>query len=728
MGIKPTINNIQTAWLLPRHLGLNWVLFRILYAGKKRLGFYRRRFPIASWDDKPLKNFLKEPSLEDPEVYLRYRREDSPVFLFKPDHRQQFVPFFKTWEGNDNNLLSYSGQIGQGRFCYFNHDKIHMGFPPAWYINPFSGEHIPPDRHWSKTGDFDNGDIKVIWELNRFGFVYTLVRAYWRTGNELYAGLFWRLIESWMVQNRPQQGPNWKCGQEISFRLMAWCFGLYGFLNSRETTAERVAILARMIAFSGERIAATISYALSQKNNHGISEGMGLWTIGALFPEFRTAEEWEGLGRHVLETHGRELIYDDGSFAQHSFNYQRLMMQDYLWSLRLGDLQDKPFSKELIERLGKAALLLYQVQDRESGQVPLYGQNDGSHILPLNSCDYRDFRPVIQAVHYLVTGRRCLPAGPWDEDLLWLFGEEALKAPVISLEKKDLNAGTGGYYTLRSPDGFIFTRCASFRHRPGQADMLHADLWWKGQNIALDPGTYSYNADTPWDNPFSHTAYHNTVTVDGLDQMKRVSRFLWLPWISGRVLRYQESGGKQFTYWEGEHTGYNSLKQKVRHCRGILRLGTGQWLVLDALRSKGEHSYRLHWLFPDVPYIWDEKNGCLRLQTAAGEYYVRMEVMSCRGEFSLMRADEKSPRGWRSPYYNHREPALSVDLISVNNNAYFRTLFSPEDCKINYKQDVLHIEGNAWNARIRFQNLAGMPLISSASIKGKFEDKIEIPR
>ncbi|MGA1840526.1 MAG: alginate lyase family protein [bacterium] len=728
MGREPTINNIRTALHIPRYLGLNWVLFRVLYAGKQRLGLLQRRFPMASWDDKPLKDFLKEPALADPEVYLRYRREDSPVFLFNPGQRQRFAPFFKTWKDNNENLLSYAGQIGQGRFCYFNHERIDTGFPPAWHINPFSGEHIPPDRHWSKIGDFDNGDIKVVWELNRFGFVYPLVRAYWRTGNDLYARLFWQLIESWMARNHPHQGPNWKCGQEISFRLMAWCFGLYGFLNSGETTADRVAALARMIAFSGERIASVVSYALSQKNNHAISEGMGLWTIGTLFPELKPAEAWEGLGRHILETQGRELIYEDGSFAQHSLNYQRLMIQDYLWSLRLGDLHDKPFSRELKERLGKSVLFLYQVQDKESGQVPLYGQNDGSLVLPLNGCGYHDFRPVIQAAHYLVTGSRCFPPGPWDEDLLWLFGEEALKAPVISLEKKELKADTGGYYTLRSSDGFILTRCASFRHRPGQADMLHADLWWKGQNIALDPGTCSYNADTPWDNPFSHTAYHNTVTVDGLDQMKRVSRFLWLPWISGRVIRYQESAGKQFTYWEGEHTGYSSLKQGVRHCRGILRLGTDYWLVLDALRSKGEHSYRLHWLFPDVPHIWDEKSGSLRLQTAAGDYYIRMAEFSGKGEYLLIRADEESPRGWRSPYYNHREPALSVDLVSVKDNAYFRTLFGPEDCKVDYEKDILHIEGNAWTAEISLRFEAGMSLIRSASIKGKFEDKIEINR
>jgi len=73
-----------------------------------------------------------------------------------------------------------------------------------------------------------------------------LLRAYWRTGDESYAELFWRLVEDWRIQNPPQQGANWKCGQETSLRVMAWCFGLYGFCAATATTAERVVALAQM--------------------------------------------------------------------------------------------------------------------------------------------------------------------------------------------------------------------------------------------------------------------------------------------------------------------------------------------------------------------------------------------------------------------------------------------------------------------------------------------------
>src|SRR6185369_9740255 len=101
---------------------------------------------------------------------------------------------------------------------------------------------------------------------SRFGFAYALARAYWRTGDEAHAEMFWRAAEDWRAKNPPQLGPNWKCGQETSFRVMAWCFALHALLDARATTASRVASLARMIAVSAERIAANFDYALSQRN------------------------------------------------------------------------------------------------------------------------------------------------------------------------------------------------------------------------------------------------------------------------------------------------------------------------------------------------------------------------------------------------------------------------------------------------------------------------------
>ncbi len=725
-----------TAWSILQYCGPRWVWFRLGYALRKHSGWLQRQTPVSSWASQPLARFLRARHLAAPAAYLAHRREHQPPFLFSSKQQGQFTSHLTAWDQDDCHPMVEADRLQKGDVKYFGHAWAHLGYPPQWHMNPYIGHRVAADQHWSRTQEFADGDIKIIREPSRFGFVYALVRSYWRTGNTSYAECFWQVVESWRLHNPPQQGPNWQCGQEISLRVMAWCFGLYGFWQSDATTATRVAALAQMIAVSGQRIEANLSYALSQANNHGVSEGVGLWTIGLLFPEFRDAARWRQCGRQALEATGRDLIYDDGAFSQHAVNYHRLMLHDYLWALRLGDIQGQSLSVDLKARVGRAGRLLYDLQDDDSGQLPRYGQNDGALILPLNNCDYADYRPVIQAVHYLMTSTRCYTPGRWDEDLLWLFGPSALSAPRSAPSRCDAQARDGGYYALRARTGFAFVRCGGFRHRPGQADIMHLDLWWRGYNMALDPGTYSYHAPLPWANPLAETAYHNTVTVDGREQMNRVSRFLWLPWLRGWVSHQQRSRGGNLAYWEGEHDGYCRLRPAVRYRRGIVRLGEAHWLVLDALHSTGEHRYRLHWLSPDFPYDWDDVTGHLTLQMSNSSYHIQVGHIQVghmlaaaspnRSVASLVRADPHSPRGWQAPYYSAREPALSLALTTPGRSVLFWTLFGPDTCKVTVDDDNLRITADDWRARIHVATDHRASIVTSAWLDGLAQDQFHL--
>lgn len=699
-----------------RQLGPRWLAYRIGYAAQLRTGALRRRTPTVAWDDIPLAEILSQPELAQPHVYLEYRRTRAPGFFFDAAQRAEFQPLFAQWDDQTSTPQQIGAKLAAGTFRYFEHEAAELGCPPDWHANPFTGQRIAAEQHWSQISDFGSGDIKVIWEPSRFGFTYALVRAYWRTGDEQYAELFWQLLEDWRAHNPPQLGPNWKCGQETSLRVMAWCFGMYGFLHAAASSATRVATLAQMVAVSGQRIAANLSYALSQRNNHGISEGLGLWTIGALFPELRGAAEWRAKGRDVLEALGRELIYDDGAFIQHSLNYHRLMAHDYIWAIGLGDCLHDPLSDELRAQVGRAAELLYQLQDESSGLVPNYGHNDGALVLPLDNCDYSDFRPVIQATRYLATGKRTYGPGAWDESLLWMFGAKALAAPLDAPARIDLQATTGGYYTMRAAHSFAFVRAAILRDRPGQADMLHTDIFWRGQPITLDPGTYSYNAPAPWNNELAHTRYHNTVTVDDCDQMDQIGKFLWSPWLTSKVYPQRQLPGGTITVWEGEHDGYRRLNAPARHRRCILHLGDDRWLVLDALASSEVHRYRLHWLFADLPHLWDASAGRLELNTGAGAYHIHVGA-SLATRQTLISADEHSPCGWWSPYYYTRKPALSLDCSAEARAMMFWTIFSPLQEEVRAQDSTLHIQNRKQSTRVTWSNDFRKPLIEVAFVK-----------
>lgn len=707
-------------------------MYRAYHATRMKSGLVRLQLPATTWDQQPLSAFLADAKLADLKTYSEYRKSSAPRFFFDPSTISQFRSRFQEWD-QQNCPQPLADDVRRGFIQFFSHERVEVGSPPRWHADPFTGAEFPADRHWSRIADFGAGDIKLVWETNRFGFVFPLLRTYWRTGDDQHAELFWQLVESWRAANPPETGVNWKCGQEISLRVMAWCFGLYGFANSPATTKTRIAMLAQMIAVSGIRIESNISYALSQQNNHGLSEAMGLWTIGSLFPEFTESARWATLGRRLLESQARELIYDDGAFSQHSMNYHRVMLHDYLWSMRLGDVLERPFSQTLRDRIGRASNFVFQLQDESTGLVPCYGQNDGALILPLSNCDYRDFRPVVQATHFLATGERRLPAGPWDEELFWLFGtagnpeddsksRSAEASPSQDL-RTDFDAPNGGYSTLRSQSGFALTRAATFRHRPAQADMLHVDLWWRGLNIAIDPGTYSYNAPPPWNNKLAHTAFHNTVTVDDEDQMERASRFLWLPWLNGKSFGRRVPCRGDVSCWNGQHDGYRRLSDPITHRRGIVRIGSDHWLIVDALAGRQPHSFRLHWLLLDAPHHWDALRNTVNLQTPAGDYRLAA-ASSAKSQFDVVRAANDSPRGWSSPYYHAREPALSVGLQATAAKIVFATILGPGTQHLILVDNAVQILGSDWNvtASLNLGRTSDEPLIRSVDTGGSLRN------
>ncbi|MCP5519050.1 MAG: alginate lyase family protein [Verrucomicrobiales bacterium] len=688
------MKHITKALYLIRYLGPGWLWFRFWYALARRFGRLERRMPVREWRVDGLAGVLTDPALSSPDAYARYRRARAPRFFFATADRARLGPILRQWDSAEANPIRAAERFLAGEFCFFEKTWHDCGNPPDWFLDPFMGRRLKSDAHWSRIDTFSGGDIKCIWELSRFGFAYTLVRAYWRDGDERWPELFWKLVEDWRAKNPPNRGPQWMCGQEAAFRVMAWCFSWQAFADSPATTPKREAMLLEMLARSGERIAANIGYALSQENNHGISEAVGLWTLGTLFPELQAAARWEARGRSLLERLARELIYDDGGFSQHSANYHRVMLQDFSWALRLADLLDRPFSDALKRRVCGAVDFLYQLQDGISGGVPCFGGNDGALVLPLSPCDYTDFRPALQAANLVLGRGRLYPAGPWDEESLWLMGVGVAESGQPEFPKRrSFAAEQAGYYTLRGEESFAVIHCPRrFRHRPAHADLLHVDLWWRGVNVAADPGTYSYNAPPPWKHGFRNTRFHNTVTVDGADQMESAGRFLWLPWVEGKPAGRISSADPDMTGWRGAIEVVAGNGRRYRHERSVFLLNPLGWVVLDEVATARIASIQLNWLLPleagqvggDGARVMFEAGG-RALAVSAGAFEERGSAVVSKGT-----ADASF--GWRSAYYQRLDPGVGLRLEVTGSMARFWTHFGPAETAVSAGKEGLTLQ------------------------------------
>lgn len=595
-------------------------------------------------------------------------------------------------------LLELLGdQIGQ---VYEQADEIVDG-----KVRLFGGQPMPliltqpgPLKDWTKYERGNNRiadqDIKFIWEPGRFGWACVLAMAYHLSNNEHYAEAYWLYTDQFLTSNPPYFGPHWSSAQEVAIRLVALAFTLQVFTQSNQVTPERFDILAKAIATHAERIPPTLAYARSQNNNHLITEALGLYTASALLAEHPLAPKWHRLGWDWLQSAFRTQISPDGTYAQHSTNYHRLMLQAALWTFAVHDhsFSKEPIPQEITARLDASTRWLWKLVDPETGRVPNLGHNDGAYILPLTACPYHDYRPVIHAAAQTFLHSNLVPHGSWSDMSFWLCSPP---------DPTRTGVGINFWHESPPPEGFTtqppyiiqnqvngswaFLRVATFHSRPAHADQLHLDLWWHGLNLAQDPGTYLYNSPSPWENSLASALVHNTLVVNGQEFMLRAGRFLYLDWVQAIVTAVKTSSDGSYESLTAQHNGYRKIG--VLHSRKVTAYADGHWEIIDHLEGPPGpiHSARLHWLLPDWEYkileapdknnsYWYEIRtrspyGWISLKTGLSSPLENLQPIPSIN-FQLARAGTLlfgsgtiSPiTGWKSPTYGDKIPALACIL------------------------------------------------------------------
>lgn len=624
------MKKLQIGLLALRELGIRRVALYGIYRLGLITGYYRRRTPARKSDLHP------PPQVHRPIFSLPAR---DILLEWLGEHRQ--------------DLFDEADQIVQGQVRLFSGDLVPLLLTPTG-----------ADRHWTETKIEPGEDIKLIWEPARFGWVFTLGRAFYLTGDERYAAAFWEHWETFTDANPVNCGPNWESGQEVALRLVAYLFALQVFGDSTHSRPERKTKLLLAVVDHARRIPPTLIYARAQDNNHLVSEACGLYLAGVCVPDHPQASSWRETGWRWLEQALRTQFDPDGTYIQHSMNYHRMVLQLALAALMGSKKEDRKFSPDVMEKLAAGTRWMIAQMDPQSGETPNLGNNDGAYILPLSIGTFRDHRPTAQAAAAAFCGGGVLPAGSWDEIAAWLGVEvtnfpdqaEVVSSPAVR------RLGNGMEWATM--------RAVRYHARPAHADQLHVDLWFNGVNVLRDPGTYAYSHIAQWNNSLVHSRFHNTLTIDGQDPMLHIGRFLWLQWDQAAWI---EDACRIPHLVTAEHYGYERMG--IKHKRSLEWLQPGRWEVTDRvipLRKQKGNCLTVHWLIMDGQWsldgqkitvirnqekvtleIWSEPVG----KTAAIDQRLIRGGKTIHGE-GIASENE----GWYSPTYRNLEPALSYQV------------------------------------------------------------------
>jgi len=575
-----------------------------------------------------------------------------------------------------NRRADYTGQPGLPPYSSFptvsEIQKVHLikeaNAVKRGFVHLFGGELVPlnldsgaSNEHWTiLERQPPEKDIKFIWEIGRFGWAITLARAFAFSGDPVYADDFWEKTLYFLDVHPPHTGRQWQSAQEVAIRLMALVFCDRVLASAPISTYERRRRLWQAVAEHAQRIPPTFVYARAQNNNHLLSEAAGLFTAGVYLPDHPEAEKWREMGWRWLNWGFQHQIDDYGTYVQHSVNYHRLMLQLALFTDHLRrEMDDLDWEQGTRPRLAAATRWLWALTDSDTGRTPNLGANDGAYLFPLTSLPHNDFRPAVDAAAKAFL-QQDIYAQPDLAEMAGWFGLQAEEEPSPKQPQ------ASDMLRIEQPNGRAFIHAVSFTDRPSHADQLHVDLWWRGVNVAADPGTYQYNAPPPWDNALATARVHNTLTLDGRDQMLRAGRFLWLDWAQAEVLAYEVDEVGALSWVTAEHNGYRKLG--ALHQRTLMRTETG-WVVTDRIlpygkRDKRVHTMRLSWLLPDWEWHFEEDH---QLALEGKDFSFSLEIEGI-DQMSLFRAGEnlhgelkaQAIFGWIAPLYGAKKPVLQM--------------------------------------------------------------------
>ena len=639
--------------LLPllHHLGPAWLARRARWACERKLGLWEWRSPLRPWKDFAV--------AFDPAAW----RASAPRLPIALQDRAHLAPQLEAWSvASGHTPIAEADAFARGYARIFSHGLAEVGRPDRWTRNVLTGRSVDPIAHWSRRTDAGFDDIKGVWELSRFAWAHALVRAWLRDGADRHVELFWTTLEDWLTRNPPNRGPNWMCGQEAAFRLIAVTFALQAFRDHPATTDARLTLVARLADATARRIGLHFDYALSQQNNHGIAEAIGLQTAATFWPDLVGSSAGYHRGMEALATQCAALIGPDGGFSQHSTNYHRLVLQLLTWA-ELVERSVRDTLPETVRAKAIAATDFLATLMETDGSVPRYGADDGANLFPLSGAGYDDFRPAVGAALALFKGER-LPSGPWDETALLLIGPMA--ESVAPSSRGEVDRPDAGVFTLSHPRGRLFFRAPTvFRTRPSHADQLHVSMRWDGEWIAEDPGTYSYNAPGGWDG-FAGSRFHNVVTVGDHDCMGRFGRFLWLPWTVCQWRR-QDDG------LAAEHRGFSGFKSRRR----VLKAPNG-FVIVDRisglLGQRGEFVLRWHG----------------RSRAGLEQFTVACTAPSTE---EYVTALPDGGEGWHSTHYGSKEASWCRRIAAKGSDVTFVTALG---CDLRLEDQSFYIDGEEY--------------------------------
>jgi len=452
----------------------------------------------------------------------------------------------------------------------------YMGKDFNWKYNP-----VPPS-----DPAFSNEFTYCV--VSRTEWWQVLADAYEVTHDEKYAQAWVAQLEDFAAKNPVDQSP-WQ-GKPSLWRTLdtgtrmnvSWPYCYFRFRGSPSFTPDAQWIYAKMMRDQASFLAAGLRDQ-TRTGNWVTDECAGLYTVGALFPEMKTAESWRDTAIQRLTLESTRTFEPDGMESELAPSYHYGAASQLKAPYDMAKLNNLPIPDSFRETILNAY------------RAPVVVMDQTGHVVPTNDS---------WTVNARKTSQDALTLGN-DPLLKWAAsnGKEGTQPPNSTM------LPDAGFYAMRSGwegwDEFLFFRAGPPGTGHEHQEKLEVVLRAWDANLLFDPGTYTYDK-SQFRRYFIATPSHNTIIVDGKWQHSPENAAPFTPagnpWVTTPLFDYV-AGTYSDGYQENQFAPIEYSPQKwigapdksVSHTRRVLYLRPYCALVVDTLDGTGRHTFEAHW-------------------------------------------------------------------------------------------------------------------------------------
>ncbi|HTH51520.1 MAG TPA: alginate lyase family protein, partial [Pyrinomonadaceae bacterium] len=468
--------------------------------------------------------------------------------------------------------------------------EIKFDWANYWRCDPLTGQDWGLEYHADIPIYTAGGpDIRVLWELNRFGHVLALARAFAITNDEKYADTFFRHVEEWTAQNPYARGANWTSPMDAIMRAVNVVAALELIKHAESCTPERLALILKLADTHCRFTVDNSEFSYIATGNHYITNVAGLFFVATLLPELKHAKEWQQFGLSELLREIERQVLPDGADWESATGYHKIVTEVFLVCLLLADKNDIPVADEHLARCRKMLEYLREVI-RTDGGMPLIGDCDGSQFLPIVRRDADDATYLLDLAAALCDKAELKISDECSPEVLWLLGKDGVDKfnSLAAATQTSVSFPYAGSHVLRHEDLYILlnTNDVGLNGRGSHShnDALSIEVSALGRPWIIDPGSYVYNLDREARHRFRSTAAHSTLMIDGREQN---SIDVEEPFVSAndarpKLIEWSSSGRRLIA----EHLGYAPI---IHRRTAVLERNDRCFLITDEVRGEGHH-------------------------------------------------------------------------------------------------------------------------------------------